>query len=38
MAKIYYDLINKELRTIEQVPINWRAEVQAMLDADKSDE
>ncbi|WP_342558767.1 CD1375 family protein [Metasolibacillus sp. FSL K6-0083] len=37
MAKIYYDLItsNPPLRTIEQVPMKWRADVQAMLDADK---
>ena len=32
MAKLYYDLIKKGLRTIEQVPQNWRADVQAMLD------
>lgn len=35
MAKIYYDLIKKDLRTIEQVPDRWRADVQSMLDADK---
>jgi hypothetical protein len=34
MAQVYYNLIKKGLRTIEQVPIRWRAEVQALLDAD----
>lgn len=34
MAKIYYNLIRKDAKTIEQVPTLWRAEVQAMLDAD----
>lgn len=36
MAKIYYDLIKAGHRTIEQVPMMWRAEVQALLDADKA--
>lgn len=35
MAKLYYDLIKGGHRTIEQVPTMWRAEVQALLDADK---
>ena len=34
MVKIYYDLIKKGLRTIEQVPEKIRAEVQALLDKD----
>lgn len=34
MAKVYYDLINAGLRTIDQVPATWKAQVQAMLDAD----
>ena len=34
MAQIYYNLIKKGLRTIEEVPLRWRAEVQAMLDAE----
>ena len=34
MAKIYYNLINKGLRTIEDVPMVWREAVQALLDAD----
>lgn len=35
MAKLYYDLITHKppLWTIEQVPVRWRAEVQALLDA-----
>ena len=36
MAKIYYDLIKAGYRTIEQVPVAWRAAVQALLDADKA--
>jgi hypothetical protein len=35
MAQVYYNLIKKGLRTIEQVPIRWRAEVQALLDAEE---
>lgn len=35
MAQVYYNLIKKGLRTIEQVPILWRAEVQALLDAEE---
>lgn len=38
MAKIYYDLIKLGLRTIEDVPLRWRAEVQALLDADENAE
>lgn len=37
MAKIYYDLIKKQLKTIEDVPAKWREAVQALLDADKED-
>ena len=33
MAQIYYNLIKKGLRTIDDVPLKWRTEVQAMLDA-----
>jgi hypothetical protein len=32
MAQIYYNLIIKGLKTIEDVPIRWREEVQAMID------
>lgn len=34
MAKIYYKRIKAELMTIEQVPLLWRAQVQALLDAE----
>lgn len=34
MAKVYYNLIKKGLKTIDDVPMVWRAEVQALLDAD----
>ena len=34
MAKIYYNLINKRLKTIEDVPMTWREATQALLDAD----
>lgn len=36
MAVIYYDLINKGLKTIDDVPTRWKATVQAMLDADSA--
>ncbi len=32
MAKVYADLIRKGLKTIEDVPKNLRAAVQALLD------
>lgn len=32
MAQIYYNLIKKGLKTIDDVPLKWRAEVQAMID------
>lgn len=38
MAQIYYNLIKKGLKTIEEVPLRWRTEVQAMLDAEVSNE
>ena len=34
MAQIYYNLVKKGLKTIDDVPLKWREEVQAMLDAD----
>lgn len=34
MAQIYYNLIKKGLKTIDDVPLKWRAEVQAILDAE----
>ena len=35
MAKIYYNLIKKVLKTIDDVPERIRAEVQALLDAEE---
>ncbi len=34
MAQIYYNLIEAGLRTLEQVPLRWHAEVQALLEAE----
>lgn len=34
MIKVYYDLIKKGVKTIDQVPERIRAQVQALLDAD----
>lgn len=36
MAKLYYDLIKLNLRTIDVVPLTWRAATQALLDADEA--
>ena len=38
MAKIYYNLIKNGNYTIEQVPAKWRDAVQAMLDAESTEE
>lgn len=35
MAKIYYNRIKAGKWTIEEVPERWRADVQAMLDAEQ---
>lgn len=32
MAKIYYNLIQKGMKTIEDVPLKWREDAQAMID------
>ena len=34
MAHIYYNLIKKGLKTIDDIPLKWRAEVQAMLEVE----
>lgn len=34
MAKLYYNLIKKGLKTIDDVPMVWKYEVQTLLDAD----
>ena len=31
MVKVYYNLIVKGLKTIDDVPAKWRAEVEALL-------
>lgn len=31
MAKVYYNLIIKGLKTIEDVPTKWKSEVEEML-------
>lgn len=36
MAKIYYNLINANLWTIDNVPSKWKSETQILLDADKA--
>lgn len=36
MAKIYYNLINKGLRVIEDVPMTWREATQALINADNA--
>ena len=37
MAKIYYIRIKSGKMTIKEVPKRWRAAVQALLDADKTE-
>ncbi|UXJ67795.1 CD1375 family protein [Lysinibacillus fusiformis] len=34
MAKLYWDLIKMNLRTVDQVPLLWREAVQALLDSE----
>lgn len=36
MTFIYYNLVKSGRRTIDQVPVNLRQEVQAMLDAENA--
>lgn len=35
MAKIYYSLIKKGLKTIEDVPINLKEEVEKLLNSEE---
>lgn len=35
MAKIYYNRIKAGIMTIDDVPLRWRAAVQALLDQDE---
>ncbi|WP_255421504.1 MULTISPECIES: CD1375 family protein [Erysipelotrichaceae] len=37
MAKVYYDLIKKGLKTIDEVPERIRKQVQKLLDSDSND-
>lgn len=37
MAKIYYDLIKKGLKTIDDVPSKLKKQVQELLDSDSND-
>ena len=37
MAEIYFDLIKKNLYTIEQVPERWRQKVQSIIDKDQGE-
>lgn len=34
MAKIYFDLIKKNLKTIDNVPLRWKGQVQELLNTD----
>ncbi|MFJ5565193.1 CD1375 family protein [Lysinibacillus xylanilyticus] len=34
MAKLYWDLIKMNLRTVDQVPLLWREAVQTLLNND----
>ena len=34
MAQIYYNLIKKGLKTIDDVPLKWREDVRAMLEVE----
>lgn len=36
MVKLYYDLIKLELRTINQVPLLWRLDVQTLIEAENN--
>ena len=37
MARIYYNRIKAGIMTIEEVPLRWRAAVQALLDEDEQE-
>ncbi|MDU5947695.1 MULTISPECIES: CD1375 family protein [unclassified Paenibacillus] len=34
MAEIYCDLIRKQLRTVDDVPLRWKEQVKELLDTD----
>ncbi|WP_370511548.1 CD1375 family protein [Paenibacillus odorifer] len=33
VAKVYFDLIQKDLKTIDDVPLRWKSTVQELLDS-----
>lgn len=35
MAKVYYNLIKKGLKTIEDVPARWKEEVRELLESEE---
>lgn len=38
MVNLYADLVMKGLRTIDQVPVQWRSDVQAEVERRQSEE
>lgn len=38
MVQIYYNLIKKGLKSIDEVPDKWKAQVQELLNKDKGGE
>lgn len=37
MAKLYYNLIKANKKTLDDVPLKWRDEVRKMLEAENED-
>lgn len=37
MAKLYFNLIKANKKTLEDVPLKWREEVKKMLEAENED-
>lgn len=37
MAKLYYNLIKANKKTLDNVPLKWREEVKKMLEAENED-
>ncbi len=37
MAKLYYNLIKANKKTLDDVPLKWREEVKKMLEAENED-
>lgn len=37
MAKLYFNLIKANKKTLDDVPLKWREEVKKMLDAENED-